>query len=352
MFPQFNSKKLLFNPDPSDVFYVINYKYQSLSKQKVSIDEKEVNLLREELAYFFKSLTSKKKESLPLQFGSLEEEVGFIFLLEALRFGSRFDRLLEERSPGKRNSHEVIQFGLISSFISGKSPQFADFLVNCTTAHQVGTVFEFPVHESQPLEFAKFGGVYKDVEGPLSPFANQIARALNEMGILLRARQMNHLGELVSFIYSKSNNDAWNFANQLAKLLPITFGDEIHEVPFLCKAQRIVGVLVDRFPENFHFKNLNRLTALVDANLIFGLRKLGVLKLSENLEKRIDSENPETLTYGGDVEFALRIAAMHAVHLITQGKYRDDISTDWLIDKSVAIVHQRFRIHQTETLFY
>jgi hypothetical protein len=342
--------------DKNDPFQVIAFEYKTHTRSKVWVDEKALGVLGEELRFYLgrDDSTSAKlfQEGMPLQFDSDEEQIGFVFLMEALRFGSCYDRLLEQKTRSKRGAKETIQFGLMSMFISGKPPQMADNLINCSTPHEIATNFDFPIHESQALDFAKLGGVYKDVDGPLTPFANAISRIMNELGMLLRSRQMNHLGQLALQIYSQTDKSGWSFAKALAKALPITFGDESHGLSFLSKAQRTATVLGERFPQKFQLVNTNRMTALADAELVFSLRKLGVIRLISELEQKIDSENANRIPAGSKEEFSLRVGALDAVHKMTKGQIRNPVASEWIIEKAVNIVSTTCRIHLTETLAY
>ena len=359
LFPAFKSVSASCGARGDDNSLVSAFRkvYEEQTRSRVWMDEKELKSLGEELRYYLSNKDSeyyKEKGGMPLQFGSADEEIGFVFLMEALRFGSRYDRVLEDKTRSKRGVRDTIQFGLMAMFISGKPPHLADHLINNSTNHEISVNFDFPIHESQALDFAKLGGVYKDVDGPLAPLATAIGKSMTEMGVLLRSRQMNHLGELVVKLYLQlKDKTATEFAKVIAKTLPTTFGDESNGLPFLSKAQHCVYSLATRFPDRFaDLKGLDDLHAIADAELAFALRKLGVLRVAQDLQEKIDSETHVKLSSGGKEELALRVGALLAVHEMATKSINRVVASQWICDKAINIVHPLFRAHLCETMAY
>lgn len=274
--------------------------------------------------------------------------------MNALRLGSRFDRYLHEQSRNKRDAYDTVEYGILGMFIGGKKPQHADGLVDASTPFGIASHFDFPIHESKNLPFAQMGGVTQDVDGPLLPFAQAVSRCMNEMGTLLRARRLENLGQLALHVYEKENGkkSPQVFAETMARILPVTFGDANNDFAFLCKARRTVHELATRFPETFIFEETSEPIALADANLVFALRILGVLKVSKDFADRLDSEHPNTISFGGRDEFALRMAAVEAVHALTKGQVPDDDASEWLVEKSKLLLHTKLRRHLCETTAY
>ena len=237
---------------------------------------------------------------MPLNFASPLEEEGFLCLIEALRCGSLFDSTLDAMSKSQ-TAHEAVLFGLISMFISGAKPDSADFL-NSTTAFSVATSLNIPIHESKALSFAKLGGVYEDVDGPLKPFVDLLCKQMHEMGMLLRSRGADRLGQLMS-----PHASAAALVDFLSKCLPFTFKDEAHGLRFNVKANRLAEEVALRWAR-FPVPNV----PLADAELVAACRQAGVIcVVSPTLLEKIDSGQP--LISGSVEETALRAACVAAV---------------------------------------
>jgi len=240
------------------------------------------------------------QHGMPLNFASPLEEEGFLFLIEALRCGALFDSTLDAVSKGK-TAHETVLFGLISMFISGAKPDSADFL-NSATAFAVATSLNVPIHESKALGFAKLGGVYEDVDGPLKPFVDLLCKQMHEMGMLLRSRGADRLGQLLS-----RHESAAALVDFLSKCLPFTFKDEAHGLRFNVKANKLaeeVALRWARFPVPD--------VPLADAELVAACRQAGVILVaSSSLTQKLDSGQP--LISGSVEETALRAACVAAV---------------------------------------
>ena len=78
----------------------------------------------------------------------------------------------------------------LSAASSKLLPHYADALVEATP-YNVSIHFDFPIHDSKPVDFAQSGGVYEEVDNELKAFAVMLAQAMNEMGLNLRARQVS-----------------------------------------------------------------------------------------------------------------------------------------------------------------
>lgn len=327
--------------------------YRSETHRLASVDDIEVGKVGEEVAAYLKSEQGDSAApSLPLNFASVQEEIGFIFLEEALRCGCMYDRLLTTQAPGRRASSETVQFGLLSMFISGKPPFKSDHLLELSDAHAVGGAFEFPTHESKALDFAQLGGVYQDVDGPLHPFALIISRQASEMGVLLRSRGMDHLGELALDIFKHADGNLNKFSSELAACLPNTFRDEAKGIKFHTKAQRVASVLMHRFPSHFPFspESCANFTGFANAELCLALRNLGVVRLAPQVEQVIDSEQ-QILKYGNDIEVALRVACLEALARMTMLTRKDQASL-FLLDKGKTVAHGNSRLHLCSTMYY
>ncbi|KAH9251834.1 hypothetical protein BASA81_010277 [Batrachochytrium salamandrivorans] len=282
---------------------------------------------------------------MPLNFATLEDEVGFVFVNEALRFGSRYDKLLQQHAKRTKSAKDMFQFGLLGSFISAKSLHLADnMLAICNDPHAIGITFDFPVHQNEALDFAKLGGVYREVDGPLHPFAKQIGRVLNEMGILCRSRGVDCVGGLALGIQPgcKTLNQ---FATELAKALPITFGGD---GLWPCKAIRLGVLLATRFPEQFPFDLSAGVRPLPDPELVFALRKLGALRLGDELQSKVD-QSPELVLSAQESDL-LRLWAGKVVERM--GVSRGDLAGDWVVEKAHQVVSLSIRKHQCESLHF
>jgi hypothetical protein len=253
--------------------------------------------------------SASPSQGMPLSFASEQEEAAFVILVQALRCGSGFDAVLAKLARG-RSAHETVLFGLIGMYISNARPYAAEAL-NQASAHALSVALNVPIHESKQLEFAKLGGVYQDVDGPLKPFADLLCRQMHEMGARLRSRGCDTLADLL-----KPCTSAADVVDMLVIALPLTFADQFRPQPggsgggacFHAKAQRVAAELGARFRT---FPDAHELTAFADAELVAALRYAGVMSVGADLAARI--ARGETLVNGGMDETALRVCAVLAV---------------------------------------
>jgi hypothetical protein len=264
---------------------------------------------------------------LPLNFPSEIDELGFTFLLDALNFGTGYEILLRNSKPHKqqqRGIHETIQFGLLSMFISSNAnpPYSADALVQ-TTPHSVSVTFDFPIHESQPVSFATFGGVYQDVDGPLRSLAVMFSQVMNELGMTLRARGFPTLGDFIMAHIPKCKSGK-DLVSVLVEAFPVTFGDAYMDgtgqlIRFDAKARRTVIHLCQQFPKFIPF-SVESVGGgpVVDAKLVAALRRSGMLFVENRLVHVIDVLR-ERLERGGNDELALRLGALKCLEVLVEG---------------------------------
>lgn len=311
--------------------------------REIWVDEQEAERLGEEYAIHAKLHPASEPIGMPLNFASVEDEIGFVFVNEALRFGSRYDRLLQQHAKRLKNAKDMFQFGLLGSFLSSKSLHLADsMLAICNDPHAIGTTFDFPVHQNEALDFAKLGGVYREVDGPLHPFAKQIGRVLNEMGILCRSRGVDCVGGLALGLGRKSLDQ---FAGELAKVLPLTFGGDSLGP---CKATRLGVLLATRFPGQFPFDLGAGVRPLPDPELVFALRKLGALRLGDELQAKVD-QSPEPVLSAQESDL-LRLWAGKAVEQM--GAKRGDWAGDWVVEKAHEVVSLSIRKHLCDSVHF
>jgi len=265
-----------------------------------------------------------------------------VFLIHALRFGSSFDPLLQKMN--RRASYETLLFGLISMYISGSKPYSADFL-NQASPHAVSVSLDIPIHESKALEFAKLGGVYQDVDGPLKPFADSLCKQMHELGMFLRSRGFDHLGELIPV-----NATAQSLVDFLVKNLPLTFKDEAFGFGFNVKAKRLAA----EFSQHFNrFPLPDKSFALfVDAELVAACRQAGLVRTSQELSLKIASG--QALIRDSNEEAALRAATQKALTMLVDLSQTDALSVQrFLLDRyHDASLTTRIPIHLCATSAY
>ncbi|RIK66700.1 MAG: hypothetical protein DCC65_09170 [Planctomycetota bacterium] len=100
---------------------------------------------------------------------------------------------------------------------------------------------------------------------------------------------------------------------------------------------------------------LDELTAFADYRIPQALRHLGVLRFSEDLARRVDTE--EELAPGSPEEIEIRAASIHAVDRMsrvaaTQGKRTTPWQVDWYLWDLSHRPDVTARHHRTRTVFY
>jgi hypothetical protein len=93
------------------------------------------------------------------------------------------------------------------------------------------------------------------------------------------------------------------------------------------KAQLVVGELYHRFRKEdprYDFPDGGKLTAFIDNVIVAVLRKLGVVKCSQELEQKIESH--VELLSGSEEEVSLRAAAMIGVETISRLRSGDELT--------------------------
>lgn len=100
---------------------------------------------------------------------------------------------------------------------------------------------------------------------------------------------------------------------------------------------------------------LDELTAFADYRIPQALRHLGILKLSDELAGRVDTD--EELLKGSPEEIEIRAASIHAVDRMTrtagaQGKRASPWQLDWYLWELSHADEVTARHHRTRTVFY
>lgn len=142
----------------------------------------------------------------------------------------------------------------------------------------------------------------------------------------LFAKSLNQLGEFVESNYEGSfENMLKSACNSAEKLVNILLKMDMYQdvayyktirVPFLKRAQITVSDLYAAFNGKGYgyFDDIDRLTIFADNLVPHVLRKDGILVYSEQLAKKIDSEQP--ILAGSEEEIEIRACALQAAELI------------------------------------
>ena len=171
--------------------------------------------------------------------------------------------------------------------------------------------------------------VYQDEAGPLQPLAERIKRVFNEVGKVLRARQLESLGQFV--IKSVTHPTFKHSAKALIQSLVDSFQGFRDSVEvngqthaFSRKASQAATDLFVRFAaedDRFDFKDMVQIPVSADSKLVYVLRQFGLLQLEDKLREKVDEEREEVEESSKD-EFYLRASAICAAQ-----KLLDELNT-------------------------
>lgn len=167
--------------------------------------------------------------------------------------------------------------------------------------------------------------VYQDEPGPLEPFAERMKRTFNEVGKVLRARQLESLGHFVMKAVTHANfkQSALALAQSLSEAF-VGFRDAVEVNGVTCefsrKACQAATDLFVRFgseDERFRFLDMAEVQPSADSKLVYVLRQLGLLELDEKLRVKVD-EQREELPASSKEEFYLRASALVTTQKLLQ----------------------------------
>jgi hypothetical protein len=267
----------------------------------------------------------------PIRFDSLSEELDYMCLGSLLDFGSGYDHLLKA-TPDKpaASSHSSVsaaaEFAVLGMAMQDSLPDAA-------------TMAEYPRHQlagayniDPTVEAEVMPGVTMTSPGPLSPLLASIQQVLNETGRCLLEKGHSSLGAFVLSVVEEREKSgqapsAAYAVEQLVETLKFGFNDEFDSVEnsekeengagfgaqtivWHRKAQQFVGRIYLRFAKSdarFDFKDIDELSLDSSEIMVAVLVKKGILKLSAELEAKIEAG--EDLKNGVSL---LEVAAMRA----------------------------------------
>ncbi|CAM9424604.1 unnamed protein product [Ectocarpus fasciculatus] len=214
---------------------------------------------------------------LPLKFDdAAQQEINFHSLLALLSFGGSHEPELL-RLTGS-NVDDAAKFGLIGSHLSRERLD-ATWMKN---AH-VGSVsegFKIPVREDAP---STIPGVTVDRPGALVSHAQALCSVLNETGEALLSRGYTDMAQFILHS-ARSDPGVEGLVRSLSGALPAFQDTETvngSDVVMLKNAQVLAGELSARMGkavEDLRFDDSDKLTAVVDADVITALITLGILE--------------------------------------------------------------------------
>ncbi|EGC29356.1 hypothetical protein DICPUDRAFT_51328 [Dictyostelium purpureum] len=288
----------------------------------IAINEFLTNLKKDE--YDSKSSTV----IFPLNFSTPKHEVNFWFILDLINFGSGFRKELHEAS--KRGAYETICYGLFGMYLSQSGNLSANFL-NKLSLNEISSFFSIPIIEEYEMQ----PGIYTCRDTPLKPLALKIQQVLKESSEVMLELGFDSFADFVWKITDpvktaqKGGCLASNFVKELVTKIP-AFNDQVkykdHNVFIFKKAQLLAADLNRRFKDSesarFNFTDIDQITVFTDNVLPAVLRKFGILKLSKELEEKLD--NGGELLPGND-EVELRVQAIQAsIEIVEMSKTRPD----------------------------
>lgn len=149
------------------------------------------------------------------------------------------------------------------------------------------------------------------------PLLDERVKILNEIGAILVQKFGGHFSSLIK----ETDNDAIVLLNTILESFP-SFQDFAYykskKIFFQKRAQALVEGIYSIFQGKGYgeLKNINALTACADYIIPNLLRKLGILEYSNELSKKIDSE--ELLAKGSPEEIEIRSCTIWSIELIRQ----------------------------------
>jgi hypothetical protein len=254
---------------------------------QVRIDESRLASYAEELR---NAVREPDDDPGRMRLESVEDTVAFVVALDAINFGSGWFPVLHKR-PGLSGYHTV------ATIFRERGAPSTDWLASVTAA-ECAAVFE------------------QDPASPAMELMERFARALNQLGALLRDRYDSSACALVE--------SAEHSADRLLQLLRAApyFEDRRSyrgiDVAFYKRAQIVSADLHLALGGRGlgRFDDLDRLTIFADNLVPHVLRVDGVLVLDDALAAPID--DGELLVEGSEEEVELRAGAVHAVELLTE----------------------------------
>lgn len=238
-------------------------------------------------------------QQLPLHFESVEEEVNFLGLLSLLDFGSGYKEELEAGMSEARKLDEIMLFGVMHMHISGIDLG-ADGL-RTINGFQIEQHFGIPSHVE---EEALGGAIRASVPGPLNPFVELMATALNQTGAKLEDLKCKTIGH---FLVDRCRElgpdlDAEAAVKLLAETFP-TFDDSI-PANLTSSGEKILPgrkavEFIERLEDRFH----EELAPGEPAEALrYLLRKTSVSKLPVKVDAQIiETMHAKGLPLGEDV---------------------------------------------------
>mmetsp|Transcript_6775 Transcript_6775/g.8192 ORF Transcript_6775/g.8192 Transcript_6775/m.8192 type:complete len:343 (-) Transcript_6775:1349-2377(-) len=232
-------------------------------------------------------------------FPSVKSEAGFITLEHALDFGGGWRK--ELHAFHGKGAWNTVKPGIEELYRRNSDLQ-GDWLANLS---------EKDVEDA----FALQGAV------SLKGLVNGLRTVANEVGSKVKEIGHETVGDFIITEVERlasDQNPAAKLVESLVTNFPLTFRDQYevngHSVCLFKKAQLVVGELYHRFrneDSRFNFKDGDELTAFIDNVICAVMRKVGIVKVSESVENRINSYEP--LPKGSEAEVSLRAAAMVGV---------------------------------------
>ena len=250
-----------------------------------------------------------------LSFESPLEEAGFIVLVHGLDFGSGFRTALH-RHRGGQGAWLTIRAGLVALGKAYGTTVRASWLQGITLL-EVKKLFDIDASDLQLL-------------------AEQIHGVLMEFGEVLGRSGHETLG---AWAAESGQQGACALVSELVTTFPFTFGDSyvverkdlpgVYDLPeqqhvvLAKKAQLVVSEIHMRFREDtdprckaWVFHDFESLSGFIDNVVVAVLRKLGILRCSNELNARIDGL--ETLQAGSWEEVSLRAKGLVAIHELVE----------------------------------
>ncbi|KAI9033257.1 hypothetical protein DFJ74DRAFT_168275 [Hyaloraphidium curvatum] len=258
----------------------------------ISDDAAIDNLIRGVDRGAWKSFTDVDPLRVPLKFGSLKEELGFVALLASLQIGSGYRKELKRHTG--RGAAETITFGCFALFLSGQQP--TSKWMSSVSKREVADIWSLPYDVEVPHE--SLAGVYVSQRSDVAGLVDLLHFLIHDLGSGLAA---SGFPDLASFVLDavKPSPGARPKAARLVEALVTAFPGfqdmaswKGQPVYLFKRAQLLAAECFKAFrkkaPESFDFDDIAELTIFADNVVPTVLIAEDLIKISQRVAEMIE----------------------------------------------------------------
>ncbi|KAG5190022.1 hypothetical protein JKP88DRAFT_232634 [Tribonema minus] len=260
----------------------------------------------------------------PLSFGTPGDQINFHTGLAMLRFGGSYEPDLVART--RNTLEDTIRFGLIGAHISRS--RFDAAFMRDASPNDISSTFNIPMREAEQV--SSIPGVMVERPGPLAPLVADLQEALHAVGARLLSLGYQDAAQFVLDALKAGGGSAERLVSALVQALPSAFDDACEaggmSAAMHKNAQLLALELHHRMGKSLpllQLSDVDKLTAVADADTITGLIQLGILRPAGDAAAAPGSE-PAVAAEAGLKAFTaadtnvLRVAACVACHKLAE----------------------------------